>query len=552
MLPYKKILLFFLLFIVLTTGCSKLHEKLNSSLTSAETASALGAQGTVLLLQSAYVDLATPFTDQGNVFSLEENAADECLVVTRGADWDDNGVWRVLHNHSWDANHAQVLTVFNNLNKLSFDATNVLNFNPTAEQAAEAKFLRCMALYHLLDLYGQYPLRNPGDNLLIAPQVKTGADAIDFIISELNASLKDLSPSNTMAQANPDAARVLLMRALLNKGAFLNRANPTFDPADMQQVIALGDTIINSGKYSYMSNYFDNFDVVKGGSNSKEGIFAYPNQSGVSTGHTTPGEGGNGIDARWNMTLHYNSYTPVNPNAGWNGFATISDFYSAFGVTTPVTFTPVDTLLDTRIGGRYYAGATNVSGIRPGFLVGQQFNENGAPIKDRKGNPLAYTPQIASDMIERGSNLEVTGIRVVKYVPDFTNNGKYYSGPAGNWLMIFRYPEVVLMVAEAKLRTGDDAGALALVNELRKARGASLLTSLPLVNPGNVNDPNTLLSERGRELYWESVRRTDLIRFGVFLQPWQYKPSDNPKFLLYPIPAQAVAANPNLKQNPGY
>ncbi|HYK56738.1 MAG TPA: hypothetical protein VEV15_09675 [Flavisolibacter sp.] len=191
MLPYKKILLFFLLFIVLTTGCSKLHEKLNSSLTSAETASALGAQGTVLLLQSAYVDLATPFTDQGNVFSLEENAADECLVVTRGADWDDNGVWRVLHNHSWDANHAQVLTVFNNLNKLSFDATNVLNFNPTAEQAAEAKFLRCMALYHLLDLYGQYPLRNPGDNLLIAPQVKAGADAIDFIISELNASLKD-------------------------------------------------------------------------------------------------------------------------------------------------------------------------------------------------------------------------------------------------------------------------------------------------------------------------------------------------------------------------
>ena len=75
---------------------------------------------------------------------------------------------------------------------------------------------------------------------------------------------------------------------------------------------------------------------------------------------------------------------------------------------------------------------------------------------------------------------------------------------------------------------------------------------MTLVNTTNTFDPLTLLAERGREMYWEYVRRTDLIRFGVFLKPWPYKPADDVKYLLFPIPSQALAANPNLKQNPGY
>ena len=119
--------------------------------------------------------------------------------------------------------------------------------------------------------------------------------------------------------------------------------------------------------------------------------------------------------------------------------------------------------------------------------------------------------------------------------------------------MIFRYPDVVLMVAEAELRVNPaDPAALTLVNDLRTARGATPLATLPLVNPAKVDDPFTLLAERGREFYWESSRRTDLLRFGVYLKPWQYKPADDPKNLLFPIPNQALAANPNLKQNPGY
>jgi hypothetical protein len=196
-----------------------------------------------------------------------------------------------------------------------------------------------------------------------------------------------------------------------------------------------------------------------------------------------------------------------------------------------------------------------MSGIRPGLLIGQQYNETGAKLYDRKNNLLVFLPSMAANLKETDpATLEITGIRVVKYPPDYTQGVTSYN-TAGNWLMLFRYPDVVLMVAEAKMRAAaaDDAGALTLVNQLRVARGANPLTSMPLVNTSNVYDPTTLLAERGRELYWECVRRTDLIRFGVFLNAWAYKNADaNSTFMVYPIASPALAANPNLIQNPGY
>src|SRR5262249_20492967 len=163
------------------------------------------------------------------------------------------------------------------------------------------------ALYYLLDEYGQFPFRNPGENLLNAPKVYRGDSAVQFIISELNAILPNLGTSNGFSKANPDAAKALLMRCYLNRGAFNNRAAPTFADADMQQVITLGNQIINSGKYHYMNNYFDNFSATNG--NSTEGIFAYPSSSGVAANN-------GGVDARWMMTFHYNEYNSQSPNAG--------------------------------------------------------------------------------------------------------------------------------------------------------------------------------------------------------------------------------------------
>ncbi|MFT3933414.1 MAG: RagB/SusD family nutrient uptake outer membrane protein [Chitinophagaceae bacterium] len=542
-------------------SCTKLNESLNSSLTKDQTSNALGANAVPLLLQAAYADIAGPFTAQDQVFSLEENSTDESLVPTRGGDWDDNGVWRVIHSHKWNADHSQVLSVFNGLNKLQFDATNVLAFGPSANQKAQARFLRALSLYYLLDLYNQYPFRNPGDNLLLAPEVKSGAAASQFIIDELTAALPDLAAAgggNNASLATQEAAKVLLMRTYLNRGMWLNRTAPTFADADMQQVITLGNQIISGGKYSFESEYFNNF--VAGNNGGKESIFAYPNSSGVAANNS-------GINGRWQMTTHYNTNALKAPNAGWNGFTTIGDFYNSFGFPTAMVGVTgfatdksgryKDTAVDSRLGGRFYTGVTNKIGLKPGFLIGQQYNGADSAYnaeKDRKGNPLAFDPTIASNMIETGTNLEVTGIRVVKYVPDIITNDQW-GGNAGNWVQLFRYSDVVLMVAEAKLRaaTKDNAGALTLINTLRTARGAASMTgTVVLANPSNVDDPGTLLAERGREFYWESLRRTDLLRFGVFNVLWQYKPSDDAHYNVYPIPTQALASNPNLKQNTGY
>jgi len=233
--------------------------------------------------------------------------------------------------------------------------------------------------------------------------------------------------------------------------------------------------------------------------------------------------------------MHYNQ----NPG-GWNGFSTLSDFYNKFeagdkrrGLNYPTPTSPANP------GNR----------ITVGFLVGQQYNmTTDVPLKDRTGAPLAFTTSVSA--VEVGTNLEVTGIRAYKYPIDFVNDG---GGNVDNDYVYLRLADVLLMKAEAILRggTGTAAGtygstALALVNSIRTnaSRGASALASVNL---------DQLLEERGRELYLESWRRQDLIRFGKYLAPFQEKDyTSDPKYILFPVPNRYLAVNPNLKQNPGY
>jgi hypothetical protein len=84
---------------------------------------------------------------------------------------------------------------------------------------------------------------------------------------------------------------------------------------------------------------------------------------------------------------------------------------------------------------------------------------------------------------------------------------------------------------------------LVIVNQIRTNRGATAFASLTLDN---------LLDERSRELYWEGWRRNDLIRFGKFLGAWTEKSASGDERLLFAIPSEQLAVNPNLTQNPGY
>lgn len=501
----KRYITAFVALAFLATGCTKLEEKLNGQVENADvTAGNVGS-----LLAGAYTSMRSPYQGTYGWWALQEFPSDEAIAPTRAGDWDDNGAWRALHLHRWDADHPRITSVFRDLNSITYATTNLLQFNPSSTQEAEARFLRAMAQFSVLDGWGQVPYRDPGEEVTVAARVRPAAEAWDYIVAELNEVLPNL-PEGPNYVANKDAARVLLMKCYLNKGAFLNRQTPTFDAADMNQVITLADQIINSGKYTLSTNYFDNF-APNNDALSKENIFTAQNLGGASSG---------GVNSTWIAGLHYNQRP-----GGNNGFATLAAFYNKFEAS------------DKRRGGPYQ-GVTNVSGINVGFLVGQQTDEKGTLLKDRRGNNLIFTPEVS--IIERDPNhLEVGGIRVIKYPIDYANLA---TGISENDWVYFRYADVLLMKAEALLRTSQNAPALTIVNSLRAIRGASALTSLTL---------NVLLDERGREFYWEGMRRQDLIRFGEYLTPTQEKTVDDPKYLLFPIPNPQLT-NPNLIQNPGY
>ena len=84
-------------------------------------------------------------------------------------------------------------------------------------------------------------------------------------------------------------------------------------------------------------------------------------------------------------------------------------------------------------------------------------------------------------------------------------------------------------------------------------------------NLGNISESdltlNFLLDERARELYWEGIRRTDLVRYGLFTSNkyvWQFKGGVKQgtgieEFRnVYPIPSTDLSVNTSLEQNKGY
>jgi len=513
----KRIKILFGLFLTLIFfSCTKLDEDFRGELEQNNSRNITAAE----LLISAYNSIGGTFQGNGNLISSAQVTSDETIVPTRAGDWDDNGNWRSLFLHTWNADHGPLSGAFSSLLSTQFAASNVLQFNPSAQQAAEARFLRALSMFWVLDGWDQVPYREDLNDFRILPKTLKGTEAADFIISELNAIMNTLPDTGPAYVANKNGARALLMKVYLNKGVYANRATPTFNAADMTQVISLADQIIASGKYSLNDNFFDAFSPdndVK----SKESIYTFFNSG-------TAARGSGAMRGFTYMTSHYN----MNPG-GWNGWSTLSDFYDKFQPT------------DQRRGIYYnYPGALPNPGQRQnvGFLVGQQYNlTTGAPLNARNPAtaPLVFTRAVKIRETDPNT-LELAGIRVLKYPFDYETSGDFKK----NDYVVFRYADVLLMKAEAMLRSNNAAGALLIVNQIRLKRSA-----LPLVSV----DLNALLDERGREMYWENYRRQDLIRFGKYLQAWQEKPADaGTKNLIFPIPSSQLAANPNLTQNPGY
>jgi hypothetical protein len=514
MKQYKFILLFTVFTLLGTAGCTDLKEKILDEQLGVDLPN--NPDNIEGLISAPYASLRRTIEWSG-YWGLQEITSDEVIVPTRGSDWYDNGTWQELYLHTWTPDHTTMKSVWDNLGQGMARANLAMYYiskfpqnDLTVQYTNEARFLRAYYMYLTIDLYGQVPFRKPEElDFKIPPPVMNRKEAADFIISEINAVMPNLK---TKGQVGSDRVTQGAAQALLAK-VYLNYNTYTGEPK-WAEAIQQCDALINSGTYQVVDDYWSMFqwDVAE----NPEFILRVPMDDKVDMGSGSV----------WvNFTLHY-SQLFGNYTSTWNGPSTTKTFFDTWDKVNDVRFH------DDRI--------KSVTGFNQGFLVGQQYGMNGEALKQRDGQPLIFVPEVNLQ-----SSPENAGIRVIKFAPN-PNTQRQFSSP--NDVPIMRISDIYLIRAEARFRNGNTSGALEDINFIRSKRSAPGKT-LPLLSTLTLDD---ILKERGFELYWEGLRRQDLIRFDKYTEAWQEKPVTDASKSLFPLPTSAVDVNDNLKQNPGY
>ena len=461
------------------------------------------------------------------LFNLQELPTDEAVCA-----WSDPGI-PDLHNMAWNSNNQWVIymyyriyimiTICNEfIRETTDDALASRGF--TADQVAElktehaeARFLRALAYYHALDLFGNVPFVTEQDQPgAFFPKQISRDSLFAYVERELLDCQNNMTPpgQNAYGRASQAAAWALLARLYINAQVYT--ASPSIPgqeattpgPARYTDCITYCNKIINSS-FSLDPNYTHLF--LADNSTSPEIIF--------------PVEGDGKNTQTYGCTtflVHAPVGGKMNPkdfgiNSGWAGYRATSAFVSYFQI-------PGDTTLDSLDHRELF------------FTTGQSLQIN---------NIATFTD----------------GYAIAKW-KNVTSTGQAGSDPSGNFVdtdfPMFRLADVYLMYAEAVLRdgSGGDMGtALHYVNLLRERAYGDASHDV-----GSI-DLNFVLAERSRELYWESIRRTDLIRYGLFtggdyIWPWKGGVKDgqatDAHFNIYPIPNSDIVANPSLKQNWDY
>jgi hypothetical protein len=173
------------------------------------------------------------------------------------------------------------------------------------------------------------------------------------------------------------------------------------------------------------------------------------------------------------------------------------------------------------------------------FLVGQQYTADGAEITDPvAGSKLIinpYIPALVMDLTYTYEQIRMSGARVVKFEVKIGAKENL-----SNDFPIFRLGDIYLMKAEAMFRQNKSPGeAVQYVNPLRERAGLDDWS-------GGDLSLDSLLAERGREMFFEGHRRQDQIRFGTFGDAWWEKAVSGKDRETFPIPQWVIDANPNL------
>lgn len=500
-------------------ACTDLEEEIFSEVTAdnffqteEELISALGAAYTSLYGYMGTVSL----------WAAQEVSSDEMVVPTRGPDWGDGGHWVRLHQQLWTAEDPTVNSTWNFLfggvnacNRLIFQFEELAN--PLTDPfISELKALRAIYYLWAMDLYGNVPIVTSFADADPNPATNSRAEVYKFVVEELTSSLPNVSPNvdgTTYGRVNQMVVQAALASLYLNAEVY--KGSPEWAKA-----AAACSAIINSGNYSLEGDYFANFNIENQA--SSEFIFSIPYDA-VFAG---------GLNIVMQTLSYINQQTFDLAAQPWNGWCTLEDFYNSYE------------------DGDLRKGQSNTeagpSPVRGNFLVGPQWDVSGkvrltdagtlASGVDPDGELFTFRAEINELFPEAWRE---AGARNVKYEIEIGGQPNM-----SNDVPIFRYSDVLLMRAEALWRQNPgDAEALSLVNQIRDRAGVAPFTELTADN---------LLAERGREMFSECKRRTDLIRFGKFTDAWWEKPAMEECKELFPIPKNQLDANANLQQNPCY
>lgn len=580
----KQSLIILILGVLIATisGCDVLNEEvLDESLTGAGQAETITGA-----IAPAYGQVAWTWRHT-NYFGLQEIASDEAILPYRGGtDWFDGGKFIAVHQHlmtpsndlitdSWSEvtrNISRTVAAIEVLQPLSENG-NTEATGALYEMIALRAYLNMLAL----DSWGVALDKGSTEE---TSRILRRQEAIDYIQNELESVVDVINTDKGPGRFTQGAVWGMLARLHLNSAVYRDPyGTPDFTTEDMNKVIEYTDNIINSGQYSLSSEYFDLF---KDANNSNSELIFGVDQRGV-------------LNNEHNRWAYWSLSGDLNPRPEWPG----ADGTDGPAATPDFIQTWVDaygSVDAAESDARFYKEETvvpgdlrDLTGVTPANDENHYFCINAVEFEVDKGflRDVIWGPRKGEDgnfltcddggvRIYPVINTRTRGQGETEYVNhtlnvDFSNEGRLHntgyrfskyqcsrtSDDCNNFssvdIVLLRLGDVYLMRAEAKLRIGDTAGALEDVNTLRASRNARVDQTPPALSS---IDLDILYRERGFELYWEGLRRTDQIRFGKYEDSWTEKTDSNVNKRLFPIPQSAIDGASNeegyLIQNAGY
>ena len=507
-------------------------------------------------------------------FSAQTLPSDEAWIATKGGDWYDGGILIDLHKHNFLANNGIIGNTWNQQYG-GIAAVNDAIGSVTADEARQLRVVRAFFYYRLLDLYGtaKYVTEAGDEGQLSRADLfaKVEGELLDVVgltradITSGNISPETFGSTTNSYRVNHFAVLGLLSKLYLNAEVYTrasfggtgtamwtearNAASYVIDNspyrlatsgATQAGVGAAGTPMVNVNLGRLNSNEVNvgGNQQYPDGTSSADNIYAQDNMEGYTALFAANNDQGN-PEFIWSieydevtaggmnfakMTLHYGSQQTFNFEAQpWNGYATLSEFYE-----------------------NYEAGDVRK---HTNHLAGVQRTFNGGIVRDFAKEPNDASP----DLEFTGSNdggifpngLRQAGARLGKF------SFKQFGRPdQDNDYPIIRLGDLYLVRAEANARLAGDWNAAAVRADVGLIRARAGLSSTPAITEA------FFLAERGREMFQESTRRQDQIRFGQYVAGSDSGRGTVPTTdhrIVMPIPLDAInASNGSLTQTSGY